>query len=94
MKRQSDPTMKNVAPPVKLGTKRPATEDKSGECNQKMKKRRSEFVKMQNSSELQPVAKAESDGLKLQMKKKSSAVISSENKKSNVQVIFFLTFMR
>ena len=70
MKRQSDPTMKNVAPPVKVGTKRPATEDKSGEFNQKNKKRRSAFEKMQNSSELQAVAKAKPDGLKQKKKKK------------------------
>ena len=64
--------MKNVAPPVKVGTKRPATEDRSGEFNQKIKKRRTAFEKMQNSSELQPVAKARSDGLKQKKKKKLS----------------------
>ena len=70
MKRLSDPTMKNVAPPVKVGTKRPATEDKSGEFNQKNKKRRSAFEKMQNSSEPVAVAKAKPDGSKQKKKKK------------------------
>ena len=80
MKRLSDPTMKNVAPPVKVGTKRPATEDKSGEFNQKNKKRRSAFEKMQNSSEPVAVAKAKPDGSK--KKKPSEGKVLNSSAKS------------
>ena len=93
MKCQSDPILGTFAPSVKVGTKRPVTEDKSGEFNQKNKKRRSAFEKMQNSfeyqNELQPVAKSKPDGLlkqkKIKTKRSKGKVLNSSVKSGGLK---------
>ena len=67
---QSDPTPEVIAPSVEEGVKRPATEDISGESDQKNKKMRSALEEMKNSSESQPIVEGESGTSKRKKKNK------------------------